>query len=257
MNKQTISKFFKDTQTVLSNHSPDILLGAGIVGMSGTVVLAVMATPKALKLIEQKKELDEVDNLTPIETIKTTWKCYIPAAITGVTSVGCLLGARSINARRNAALFAAYKISESTLSEYRDKVVETIGERKEQLIRDSIDKDRIEKDPVSKKEIIITGSGTTRCYDYHSGRYFSSDIDHIKRAVNELNRQMLLNEYVSLNDFYDEIGLAHTTLGNELGWSIDKGYIDISFSSHLSEDGVPCLAISYSIAPRHDYSMFG
>lgn len=257
MNKQTVSKFFKDTQIALSKHSPDILLGVGIAGMVGTVVLAVAATPKAIKLIEQKKKAEEVDNLTPAETIKTTWKCYIPAAITGATSIGCLLGARNINARRNAALFTAYKLSETALTEYKDKVVETIGEKKEQLIRDAIDKDHIDNDPVSKKEIIVTGNGGTRCYDYHSGRYFVSDIDHIKRAVNELNRQMLLNDYVSLNDFYDEIGLSHTSVGNDLGWSIDKGYIDVDFSSHLSEDGVPCLAISYSIAPRHGYCMYG
>jgi hypothetical protein len=241
---------------MLSKPSPDILLAVGIAGMIGTVVLAVSATPKALKLIEEKKKLEGVDDLTPAETFKTSWKCYIPATITGATSIGCLLGARNINARRNAALFTAYKLSETALTEYKDKVVETIGEKKEKLIQDAISKDRVDADPVVNKEIIVTGVGGTRCYDYHSGRYFTSDIDHIKRAVNELNRQMLLNDYVSLNDFYDELGLAHSKVGNDLGWSIDKGYIDISFSSVLDEEGTPCLAISYSIAPRHGYSMY-
>ena len=107
MNKQTISKFFKDTQLVLSKHSPDILLGVGIAGMVGTVVLAVAATPKAIKLIEKKKELDEVDNLTPMETVKTTWKCYIPAAVTCAASIACLIGASSVHLKRNAALATA------------------------------------------------------------------------------------------------------------------------------------------------------
>ena len=254
MNKPNVAKFIKDARKMVSKHSPEILTGIGIAGMITTTVLAVKATPKALEKIKEEKKAKCTDELTPVETIKATWKCYIPAAVTGVASVTCLVGASSVSARRNAAIATAYKLSETALTEYREKVVETLGERKDQMVREAIDKDHIEKNPVSQKEIIITGKGTTRCYDNFSGRYFESDIDQVKRAVNELNRQMLLHDYVSLNEFYDELGLTHTDLGDELGWSIDKGYIDVHFSSHLSEDGVPCLAISYSIAPRYDYS---
>lgn len=254
MNKPNVAKLIKDARKMVSKHSPEILTGIGIAGMITTTVLAVRATPKALEKIKEEKEAKCTDELTPIETVKATWKCYIPAVVTGVASVTCLVGASSVSARRNAAIATAYKLSETALTEYREKVVETLGEKKDQMVREAIDKDHIGKNPVSKNEVIITGKGTTRCYDNFSGRYFESDIDQIKRAVNELNRQMLLHDYVSLNEFYDELGLTHTDLGEELGWSIDKGYIDVYFSSHLSEDGVPCLAISYTIAPRYDFS---
>lgn len=256
MAKLNFTKFVKSVQTEVSKRSPEILTGIGIAGMITTTVLAVKATPKALTLMEERKWDLEVEKLTPIETIKTTWKCYIPAAITGTVSIGCLIGASSVNARRNAALATAYKLSETALSEYRDKVVETIGEKKEQTIREKVDKDRVEKNPVSKSEVIITEKGNTLCYDSISGRYFKSDIEKIKRAVNELNRRMTYDVYVSLSEFYDELDLDHTLLSDDLGWSIDDGLIEVNFSSQIADDGTPCIVINYAIAPKYDYSKF-
>ena len=78
---------------------------------------------------------------------------------------------------------------------------------------------------------IITDKGNTLCFDSLSGRYFKSDIDKIKRAVNNLNRELTYDMYVSLNDFYDELDLDHTKIGDELGWNLDDGLIDVYFGS--------------------------
>lgn len=244
----------KSVRRVMKKHGPEILTGIGIAGMLGATVMAVKATPKALRLMEAKKEELEVDTLTPVETVKTCWKCYAPTVITSVTSVACIIGASSINMRRNAALLTAYTISESALKEYHDKVVETIGEKKESLVRDAIAKDKLDNDPVTNHDVIITGKGDTLCYESVSGRYFKSDIEKLKQIVNELNRRMLLDDCISLNDFYDEIGLDHTMLGNELGWNINDGYIDINFRAQLASDGTPALVIDHHVPPKYDYA---
>ena len=253
MNKKTIAAAIRNMQTALKKHSPEILTGIGIAGMITTTVMAVRATPKALALIDEKKEELKADELTPKETVQAAWVCYIPAAVTGTLSIACLIGASSVNIRRRAALATAYTLSESALKEYQEKVVEAIGEKKEQSVRDAVAKDKIEKNPVSKHEVIITEKGNTLCYDAASGRYFKSDIDRLKKAENELNRQMRDEMYISLNDFYYEIGLDPISIGDELGWSIDTGYINLSFSSQLAEDGTPCLVLGYKIEPRYDY----
>lgn len=253
MNKLNLSQIAKNAQTAIKKHSPEILTGIGIAGMITTTVMAVRATPKALVLIDNKLDELEVDNLTPVETVKAAWSCYIPAAVTGALSVACLIGASSVNVRRNAALATAYTLSESALKGYQEKVIETIGEKKEQSIKDSIAKDKLDKNPVGKREVIITEKGNTLCYDAVSGRYFRSDIDIIKKAVNEINRNMLTDMYVSLNDFYYEIGLDNTKLGDDLGWNVNEGLIDLDFSSQLATDGTPCLVIDYRVAPRYDY----
>ena len=254
MAKPTMSQALKAARMRIAKRSPEILMGLGITGMIATSVLAVKATPKALKLMEIRKEELEVEQLPTDEVIKTAWKCYIPAATTGVASIACLIGASSVSSRRSAALAAAYSLSDTALREYREKVVETIGEKKEKVIREKIAEDRLAKDPVSTKEVVATGKGNTRCYDMHSGRYFMSDIDLIKKAVNELNRQIVLDMYVSLNEFYDLLGLNHSDLGYDLGWNVENGLVEIDFGSHLSEDGVPCVTMSYSVAPKYGYS---
>lgn len=55
-----------------------------------------------------------------------------------------------------------------------------------------------------------------------SGRYFKSDIEKLKRAANDLSRRMLDEGYISLNDFYYEIALPETKLGDELAWYFTK-----------------------------------
>ena len=256
--KLNVSKLCKDAKVMVSKRSPEILTGLGIAGMISTTVLAVRATPKALDLIaraeDKKFDNGHGNKLTVSEKMKVAWKPYIPAAITGIASISCIIGASSVHAKRNAAIAAAYNLSQTALTEYKEKVVESIGEKKEQAMKDNIAKDKIKKDPVSKSEVIVTGKGNTLCYDAFNSRYFYSDIDQIKRAINELNRIMLNQMYVSLNDFYDELNLKHSGNGDELGWKLDDGFIEVDFSSQLSDDGRPCLVIEYMVAPRYDYS---
>lgn len=254
MNKQTISNALKGAEKALKKHSPEILTGIGIAGMIATTISAVKATPKALRLIDEK-EIQENKRLTTAEIVLTTWKCYIPAAVTGALSVACLIGASAVSLKRNAALATAYTISETALKDYREKAVEVVGEKKEQAIRDAIAKDKLAGNPVDDKQIVMTGSGDTLCYDVLSGRYFRSDIEKIRKAINDLNRDMLSEQYVSLNDLYYAIGLPDIKLGNDLGWNIDKGYIEVQFGSHLAANGTPCLVLAYTVAPQYGYNI--
>lgn len=255
MNKPNQTSVFKSIKTFMSKRSPEILTGIGIAGMITTTILAVRATPKALKLIEEKKKQEQTEKLTPIETVKVAWKPYIPAVVTCISSVACLVGSSSVSARRNAALYSAYKLSETALMEYKDKVIETIGEKKEQVIKDKIIDEKLKNNPVSNSNVIITNKGTSQCFDPLSGRYFESDIELIKKAINKLN-EMLLHDmfgYVSLNDFYDELGLDHIDLGDDLGWNIQKGLIDIDLRAKIADNGKPCIVLDFSVAPRYDY----
>lgn len=257
MNKEGLKRTIKSAERVLAKYSPGILTGIGIAGMIGATFMAVKATPKALYLIETKKEESEVEELTPVETIKTCWKCYIPATLATVLSIICLIGASTVSAKRNAALATAYSISEAALREYQEKVVEVIGEKKEKAVRDAVAKDQIERDPVTKSEVVIIDSNSnTLCYEPLSGRYFKSTIDKIKKAEIKLDRQMIQEMYVSLNDFYWEIGLDGTDLGDKMGWNLSKGYMDLSFSSQLADDGTPCAVIVYGIPPVYDYQHY-
>ena len=273
MNKPNFSNIFKTIKAGTMKHSPEILTGIGIAGMITTTVLAVKATPKALRLIEEKKKdifnnLDPEDipgnnvdytdiSLKPLEVIKVAWKPYIPAVVTGVASVTCLIGASSVNAKRNAALATAYELSKTALADYKEKVVETIGEKKEQTIREKVAQKKVDENPASKSEVIITGNGDVLFLEPASMRYFKSDIESVRKIINDLNYRMTtgMEEYISLSELYDEIGLSHTTTSDDMGWNIYKdGPIDINFPATKTDKGEPCLMLEYNVSPRYDYS---
>ena len=253
MNKPNVALFLKNVKRTLSKHSPEILTGIGIAGMVTTTVLAVRGTPKALRLIEEAKNNEHKDELTVIETVKVAWKPYIPAAVSGTVSIACLIGASSVSARRHAALATAYALSETALTEYKDKVIETVGEKKEQDIRDAIAKDKVEKNPVVDRDIVVTGNGETLCLDATFGRYFKSDIGKLKQAENEFNRRLLGETYLSVNDFFDDIGLSSVPVGDDLGWNINDGFMELNYSSQLTSDKTPCLVVGFRTPPIYDY----
>lgn len=254
MNKPNLAGIVKNVQNAVVKHSPEILTGLGIAGMLSAGYLAVRATPKALENIEEAKKEQDVDKLPPVEVIKATWKCYIPAVALSTVSAACLIGATSVNLRRNAALATAYKLSETALTEYREQVVETIGEKKEKTVREKVNQKQIDKTPVSKSEVYVTGKGESLCLDPLSKRYFKSDIDRIRKAENELNKR-LLHDIVgsaSLNEFYDELGLERTDIGDAIGWNTEH-LIDLDISPGMTDKEEPCLVIGHYNAPKWDY----
>ena len=256
MTKPKLSKIVSTVRTATHKYQPEILTGIGIGGFITTTIMAVKATPKALDRMADIKEkhADDPDKKAFCkDVLLKVAPVYIPAAVIGGLSISCLIGASSVNYKRNAALATAYTLSESALKEYQDKVVETIGEKKEEAVRAAIAKDRIDKNPAVDREIIITGNGDTRCFDPLSSRYFDSDIETIRKSVNELNRRMLLEDYVSLNDFYCELGLESTEIGDTIGWRSDKGFVELSFYPIKDKKEKPCLALDYHVAPYHDY----
>lgn len=258
MSKADVARAFKTAQASLSKHSPAILTGIGITGFVTTTVLAVRATPKALKLIEAKKKEENLEKLPPIDVVKAAWKCYIPTVVSGVTSAACLIGAHSVHAKRNAVIAAAYKLSETALADYKEQVIDTIGEKKEKTVREKVAKKQLDEKPVSKNEVIITKKGDTLCFEPTSSRYFKSDIETIRSAINNLNDQLFRDMfgYVSLNDLYDELGLDHTTVGDDLGWNVDGGRIKVDFSYMGADDGTPCAVINYETSPKWGFNKY-
>ena len=79
----------------------------------------------------------------------------------------------------------------------------------------------------------------------------------LRKAENSLNRMLINDVYVSLNEFYYEIGLPPTKIGDDLGWNLYDGgssMVELYFSSQLTADDTPCLVIDYNIAPKYDYT---
>lgn len=242
----------KKVKDGFNKNSPAILTGVAAGGLIGTTVMAVKSTPRAMAIIEEasRDENNEKIELDWKEKVGLCWKEYIPAAILGGASIACMIGAQSINSRRVAAFSSLYSISSEALKEYKNKVVETIGENKEEKIEDARIKDKIEHNPLSGNDVIITGYGNTLCFDEFTGRYFRSDMETIRKTVNDLNEKMMCDDFVGLNDLYYELGMEQTELGELVGWCSDEGSFKVSFNSKLADNGEPVLVMSFITPPE-------
>lgn len=257
MDLKLLSNTARQLGRTVTKHSPTILTALGITGFISTVVMAVRATPKAIEILDYERNFrhDEYGTSyeTPIsisDTVELTWKVYVPSVLMGVTSIVCVIGATSINNRRNVALSSLFAVAESTLKEYQAKVIETIGENKEQKIRSEIAGDELRKNPLNEtKAIIVSGLGDTLCYDQYTGRYFKGDIETIRRTINEFNSRLLKEMQLPLNDLYFDLGLESVESGRDIGWDIDKGLVEIDISAKLASGDVPCVVLTFKNKP--------
>lgn len=253
MNLKSISKSVGKS---FKKNLPKILIGGGIAGMVTSVAFAVKATPKAMILLENKKQELGVEKLDAQTVIKTAAPAYIPTAVSMVVSAGCMIGAMNENDRRNAALAAAYSLSESALKQYQEKVVETIGEDKEKELRQAITLEKMAQHPEEKATVIQTVPNETydqriKCYESFSGRYFMTTLNTLDKAMNGLNKQLLSDFQVTQNDLFDYLGLEHTKNGDLLGWDTESTLeVETFYASKLDEEGMPCMVLDYNTPPK-------
>jgi Family of unknown function (DUF6353) len=251
----TLTSIVKKVGKLTADNSPSILTVIGVTGTLTTAYLTGRATFKAGDLIRKhNNDLDITDQyMPPKEKFELVWKEYVPVVATGLLTVAAIIGANRIGTRRAAALAAAYTLSEKAFEQYREKILEKLGPAKEQTARDEIAAARVRETPPG--EVIITGNGNVLFMDQYTGRYFQSDMETVKGAVNKLNYELNQNMYASLNDFYGIIGLDATSVGEELGWTSDK-LMDVDFSATIV-DGKPCICIDFKIVPIRNYNKAG
>lgn len=248
---------------LLNENSTTILTGVGVVGTVTTAYLTGRASFKAAALIEQEElirdaaeengEKPNIPQLTKFEKVRLVWRHFIPPFVSCVTTVTCIIVANKIASKKIAALALASGISERALQEYKTKVIEKIGERQDTKIRDEIAQERVNQNPVNSHEVIIAGSGEVLCYDMITGRYFQSTVEEIKRAENKINHTLNNFMAASASEFYDQLGLPSTTYTDTVGWNANE-HVEVTFSTVMSTDQRPCIAIDFVKAPFPDYA---
>ena len=269
--RTNLEKIFRPIAKQVSKYGPEIAVGVGIAGMITTTILAVKATPKSLRLIEAEKkrrnhEIKEeakesgkdtvglIDRLSILDTVKVAWKPYIPAMISGALSIGCIVGASTVHVKRNAALATAYQLAANTLSDYKEKVIETIGEEKEREVQKKVDAKKVER--INSTEPSFVRKGKPLCIEPISGRPFEMDLEDVKAAINRLNYRLTggMEECISLSERYDEIGLKHTDVSDYMGWNIySDGLITVTEVPSSTDDGELCWVLEYAVLPHYKY----
>lgn len=245
------AKFIRLCAGKAVKHSPKILTVLSVAGVASTAKLASDAGVKSnAVIIDLRNQNPEV---TKKELIKAVFPIYIPTILMGGATIGCMIGATAVASKRNAVLASLYSATDLALKQYQEKTFALDDGKTDKRVRDAVAKDLVESHPVHGSEVIVTGKGKSLCYDSLSGRYFESDIDTIKRAVNRINRAIISEMWITLNQFYDELGLTPVLLGERIGWNVDN-MLELKFSSQIASDGRPCIVLGYYTEPiPYDY----
>jgi hypothetical protein len=248
----------------VQKSSPNLLFGAGVVGMVGSTVLACRATLKVEEVLEESQErmelatktehpdYSEADRVRDIRIIKVQTvihlgRLYLPAVAVGALSVAALTKSHNILNERNAALTAAYAAIEKSFSEYRNRVVEKYGYDADQHMRYGSE----------KGEIVDPDTGRTRKVDHVAdeepsqyARFFDATCQNwskeaeynrifLKCQQNYANDLLHARGHVFLNEVYDMLGLERSKAGSVVGWVLsNKGDNFVDFGVFTGQDAV-------------------
>ena len=162
----------------LKKHSPEILVGAGIVGTVATTVIACKATTKVSAIVEDTKsqmalvnksaeagqintaegivEYTEEDKQKDTIIIYTQsavkiFKLYAPAVALGTLSITSILVGHNMLRKRHLALAAAYTTIDRGFKEYRSRVVERFGDKVDKELRYNVKAEKVEEKIIDPK----------------------------------------------------------------------------------------------------------
>ena len=243
-------------------HSPEILVGAGIVGVVTSGVMACKATTKLDEILEEPKEkiekiheLMENPDMVPegkeyteedgkkdltimyVQSAVKVAKLYAPAVILGTASIAAIVGGHHILRKRNVALAAAYATIDKGFKEYRGRVIERFGEELDKELKYNIKAKEIEETIVNEDGTETTVKKTvnvanpSQVSDY--ARFFDDgctgwtkdpefNLMFLKDQQRYANDLLESRGHLFLNEVYDMLGIPRTTAGAVVGWIYDK-----------------------------------
>jgi len=242
---------------LIQESSPTILTAAGVVGVVGTGYLVAKAAFRSSEVIseytheiEEGKAANLLEDLSFKEKLGLTWKFYLPAVGVGSLTIAAIIASNRIHARRLAALAAGYAILSKDFDEYRDKAFEKLGIKKADELNKEIATEKVLNTPPAPGGVLPQGQ-TWFC-DMSTMRYFPSTMETVKAAQNNLNYDINNAGSVSLNDFYSQLKLDSTTIGDLLGWNQTEK-IEIIFQPLLVEEYGSVTAFRFASDPFPKY----
>ena len=271
MKTNLIKSMVSTVTRFVDKNSQTIMAVAAVGGLIGTVVLAFKAASKVneitdkaknrIDLINDAEELDDEEKKEErktviIDTAKKLVPVLAPVAGCTMATAGLMIGSTAISVKKINSLTSIAMMSESAYKELFNKTKEIVGEEKAKEIQEKADTEVMNTTPVDKP--LQARGGDYLCYDAMCGRYFYSDRETIREAVNNINHCITSghDDYMSLNDLYVELGLPCTIAGEDRGWGryTQNDWIEVNLhNSIVSDTGEPALVMDFMARPTLGY----
>lgn len=228
-----------------------VMVTAGVVA---TAITAIKDTPKVNRIVDDAIK-EKGEDLSFKEAAPLYLKGYWKTIAIALGTILLVSGKEIVNEKQYAALAATAALTADQLKSFKQTVSEVVDEKvMDQIVQEDSKK---KMKAAEKYDIIKTNDGDQLFFDAWSGRFFYSDMEVVRRAVNNVNRKILDEGYASLNDFYWDIHLHDSDSGEKTGWCLAKDRaMDIRFDSILTDDGRACVTLNMVVDPHTDYDLF-
>lgn len=209
-----MNNLLNKSKLFLKRNSSTILTCIGAAGVVLTAVTAAKATPKAMALLRQAED-DKQDKLTKLEKLQVAAPAYIPSVMIGASTIACIFGANVLNKRSQAALTSAYVLLDSSYKEYIERVKDIYGEKAHVRIINNMYENKRENVDIERIDV----NGKKEFFDFFSLQIFESTLDEVRAAEQYVNDALRTRGYISLAEFYEQLGIDGTDDDCALGWS--------------------------------------
>lgn len=235
-----------------------ICSAAAVLGVVGTAVSAVAATPKAIDILG-KAEHEKGEALDISEKVRAAWRVYIPTAVVGLSSAACIIGASVLGRKAQVSAAGAYMAAVNAYEQYKLKNIEVNGLEAHRRVLDSIAAEK------SSGEIISTANfcgcsclefgdkeDEALFYDTFSERYFTSTVNKVLQAEYHFNHNFVLRGSACINEFYEFLGIKPIKDGDFYGYDVESGLMWVDFDHHKTtlEDGLEAHIIDIPWEPE-------
>lgn len=240
MNFYRIGKF-------VARNSPAILSVVAGCGVIATAVLSGKGAIKAYEIVGDKK-------LTTKEYAKETWRCYVPAIVSGTVTLASIVASHKMSKKQILALASACATARKTYKDNEEKIKNFIGQDKYKQIKKEVIEDHAKED--AKDNVEVAQKEGLLFYESYTRQYFRSSIEKVQAAMYHFNRNYILRGYAPINELCDFLDIPKKlgSSGDGIGWSVDLGadwgyeWIDFEMST-TTIDGETCNLIDYMIEP--------
>lgn len=236
-------------------HSTVINTSGIIIGVGASAIVTGKASIKASKILEEYKKEENIEKVPAKVVVKKTWKTFIPSALV-ISSTIALTILNSAQASHKIMALTSKIAGLAGICANKDTLLENYKRAAKEVLKDDKKIKEIEKEANKKndkqlvnakeselKKIKLNNDSEFICIDSFSGRPFAISNDKIEKIEALIQKDILINDSVTLNELWTLLGLDATSIGDDFIWGYNSEFY-LRYDSSIRE-GKPVGVLKY------------
>lgn len=248
-------------------HSAALYTAVGVSSGLGAIISGIAVTPENTRRLDNERDERArigAPEMTFWEKARMIGPSYIPCVLLFGTSATCFILNTLREERKIATLAGLYSMSEKSFEEYRDKVKDMFGERKESKVRDEVAADHAKNASNRAQMVVMTGHGTYPVLIDKANILMYSSIQRISEVKADIVKELNGCMYMSLEEVLGKLDAPMRKYDtgeyiinfSEIGWNVEDDF-DFFYTYAGGDNGEPTLVLNWSVPPHEDFRVRG